>query len=77
MQTNKNSALSEISQQLTFLKLDSVDESSWFDSFDEIDDSLTQTLLLVAVMKAQGIIKDKEGTQMKKYFLTLNDKKTA
>ena len=55
--------------EFNLLNFENMHESVWFKKFDEIDNTLSQGLLLVAVLSFADIIKEKESTLMKKFLM--------
>ena len=58
------------------LNFEAMHESVWFKKFDEIANTLSQGLLLVAVLHFADMIKEKESTLMKKFLLLQTDTKS-
>ena len=52
-------------------------EDAWFEKFQRIEDTLVQSLILIAVMHRQDLIKDKESAMMKKFILTSAESKAS
>ena len=58
------------------LNFESVEETEWFQSFIQIDDSLTKGLVLIALLQTKDIIKAKESAQMKKFLMMCTEART-
>ena len=50
-------------------------EDAWFDSFEKLEDTMVQILILIAILHTQEIIQEKESTLMKKFLLTSAESK--
>ena len=52
-----------------------IEHEGWFEEFQTLEDDLTKTLLLVALMAHLGLIDSKESTQVKTYLMCCSDQK--
>lgn len=64
---------SHAKQKNNLLDLDQNENSEWFAEFEQLDNSLTKSLFLVALMQAQGLISVKESLIMKRYLMQAVD----
>ena len=69
--TKKGSGLKPLGTSL--LEIETMDATEWMDRFEKVDCSLSQALILVALIHDHGLIQQKESSQVKRFLLAQDD----
>ena len=67
----KESGLKPLGASL--LEIETMDATEWMDRFEKVDCSLSQALILVALIHDHGLIQQKESSQFKRFLLAQDD----
>ena len=56
-------------KSINLLDLDRMDDGAWFTTFNDLENSLVKSLVLVALIQTKQIITLKESLQMKRFLI--------